>query len=70
MTRIQLSERAEHFSSVKIQLLLNHLRDMPESHRALVIVKQPYTASNLALILQVSDFNDFNNESKGGNCYE
>ncbi|XP_034253907.1 endoribonuclease Dicer-like [Thrips palmi] len=52
MFRVQVSERGERFSSKKVQLVLNYLKDLPKSHRALIIVRNLNTASNLTLILQ------------------
>lgn len=53
MFRVQVSERGERFCSRKVQLVLNYLIDLPESHRALIIVSNLNTASILTLILQV-----------------
>lgn len=52
MFRVQVSERGERFSSKKVQLVLNYLKDLPKSHRALIIVENVNTASILTLILQ------------------
>lgn len=52
MFRVQISERAERFSSKRVQSLLNYLRDIPKSHKVLIIVNDPNTACILTLILQ------------------
>lgn len=54
MFRVQVSERAERFSSEKVQLLLEKLRYLHKSQCALIIVNDSHTASILTLVLQVS----------------
>ena len=54
MFRVQVSERAERFSSDKVQLLLEKLGNLKKSQRAVIIVKDAYTARILTLVLKVS----------------